>query len=102
MWQGSGTGEENDRLHTIFLPSLPLSTGTDTLAPSTDPPGAVMSDLKEHILEIARSHANTAKAAYSSRDREVELLKAEITLLEEKLRRSRAEVIDLRSALRKL
>lgn len=61
-----------------------------------------MIDLKEQILEIARSHADTAKAAYSSRDREVELLKSEITILEEKLRRARAEVLDLRSALRRL
>ena len=59
-----------------------------------------MNELKDLILETARSHAATAKAAYSSRDREVSLLKADITILEEKLRRARAEILDLKTRLR--
>jgi len=68
-----------------------------------------VNDLREQILEVARAHAATAKAAYSSRDCEVETLRKKITeleaerlLLEDRLSRARAEVMDLRAALRRL
>ena len=59
-----------------------------------------MNDLKDLILETTRAHADIARAAYNSREREVQLLKSEITVLEEKLRRARAEILDLKARLR--
>ncbi|HXQ32755.1 MAG TPA: hypothetical protein VN843_01915 [Anaerolineales bacterium] len=59
-----------------------------------------MNDLTNLILEQAKSYADVAKAAHASRDREVQLLKSEILLLEEKLRSARGEILDLKARLR--
>jgi hypothetical protein len=57
---------------------------------------------KELVLGITRSHADIARAAYQSRDREVALLKAQIQILEHRLAEIRAENIIIRGQLRHL
>jgi chromosome segregation ATPase len=59
-----------------------------------------VNDLKDLIFEQAKSYADVARAAHDSRNREVELLRHEILLLEEKLRRARAEILDLKARIR--
>jgi len=68
-----------------------------------------VNDLRAEILETVRAHTETARSAYHSRDLEVETLRKKITeleaerlLLEDRLSRARAEVMDLRAALRRL
>lgn len=58
-------------------------------------PQAIEPTYRDLIVETARAHADTARAAYHSRDREVELLKAQIVLLENALERAKNKITRL-------
>lgn len=58
-------------------------------------------ELKELILETCKAHADTAREAYKSRDREVAILKGQIAVLIQTIADIRAENQSLRIELRK-
>jgi hypothetical protein len=57
--------------------------------------------LNEQLLETVRSHRDTARAAYKSRDNEVALLKGRISVLEQEIALLHCENIGLRAELRR-
>ena len=61
-----------------------------------------MDPLSEQILEIARSHADVARGAYASRDREVELLRGQLSVLQQALAQLRIDNITLRAKVKSL
>lgn len=50
---------------------------------------------RDLLVETARAHADTARSAYHSRDKEVELLKAQIVLLQNSLDRAKDKIARL-------
>lgn len=61
-----------------------------------------MNDLPAQILDVARSHTETAQAAWNARNREVQLLRGKISVLEQTLGQIRVENAVLRAKVRSM